>query len=187
MTGATVAGGCSGCGPCGIPGRADGRSRENGGQSRRADRPSRRRHAIPHAQGGNWGRLAIGAGEGRRARQVDHRANRHRHLGRRLLVLRQPLALGSRQPKTTGPAPPGGIARSRTAGARERMAGPNDVLASSTLRDLVIGSGLEFEERGSYELTCRRVASVRGRPHVADCRQNGGGSSSPRGRGREGK
>jgi hypothetical protein len=28
----------------------------------------------------------------------------------------------------------------------------NDVLVSSTLRDLVIGSGLEFEERGSYEL-----------------------------------
>jgi hypothetical protein len=26
------------------------------------------------------------------------------------------------------------------------------VLASSTLRDLVIGSGLEFEERGPYEL-----------------------------------
>jgi class 3 adenylate cyclase len=26
------------------------------------------------------------------------------------------------------------------------------VLVSSTLRDLVIGSGLEFEERGPYEL-----------------------------------
>jgi class 3 adenylate cyclase len=32
------------------------------------------------------------------------------------------------------------------------MAGPNDVLVSSTLRDLVIGSGLEFDDRGSYEL-----------------------------------
>jgi class 3 adenylate cyclase len=32
------------------------------------------------------------------------------------------------------------------------LAGPNDVLVSSTLRDLVIGSGLEFEDRGSYEL-----------------------------------
>jgi class 3 adenylate cyclase len=32
------------------------------------------------------------------------------------------------------------------------LAGPNDVLVSSTLRDLVIGSGLEFEERGAYEL-----------------------------------
>jgi class 3 adenylate cyclase len=31
-------------------------------------------------------------------------------------------------------------------------AGPNDVLVSSTLRDLVIGSGLEFEERGAHEL-----------------------------------
>ena len=30
--------------------------------------------------------------------------------------------------------------------------GPNDVLVSSTLRDLVIGSGLEFEERGIHEL-----------------------------------
>jgi hypothetical protein len=32
------------------------------------------------------------------------------------------------------------------------MAGPNDVLVSSTLRDLVIGSGIEFEERGVHEL-----------------------------------
>jgi class 3 adenylate cyclase len=32
------------------------------------------------------------------------------------------------------------------------LVSPNDVLVSSTLRDLVIGSGLEFEERGSYEL-----------------------------------
>ena len=38
-------------------------------------------------------------------------------------------------------------------GARvSALAGPNEVLVSSTLRDLVIGSGLEFEERGSYGL-----------------------------------
>jgi class 3 adenylate cyclase len=38
-------------------------------------------------------------------------------------------------------------------GARvSALAGPNEVVVSSTLRDLVIGSGLEFEERGSYEL-----------------------------------
>lgn len=38
-------------------------------------------------------------------------------------------------------------------GARvSALAGANDVLASSTLRDLVIGSGLEFDERGSHEL-----------------------------------
>jgi class 3 adenylate cyclase len=38
-------------------------------------------------------------------------------------------------------------------GARvSALAGPNDVLVSSTLRDLVIGSGLEFNDRGSYEL-----------------------------------
>ena len=30
--------------------------------------------------------------------------------------------------------------------------GPNDVLVSSTLRNLVIGSGLEFEDRGAHEL-----------------------------------
>jgi len=29
------------------------------------------------------------------------------------------------------------------------LAGPNDVLVASTLRDLVIGSGLEFEDRGA--------------------------------------
>ncbi len=38
-------------------------------------------------------------------------------------------------------------------GARvSALAGPNDVLVSSTLRDLVIGSGLEFEERGAHRL-----------------------------------
>jgi class 3 adenylate cyclase/pimeloyl-ACP methyl ester carboxylesterase len=38
-------------------------------------------------------------------------------------------------------------------GARvSALAGPNDVLVSSTLRDLVIGSGLEFEARGTHEL-----------------------------------
>jgi class 3 adenylate cyclase len=38
-------------------------------------------------------------------------------------------------------------------GARvSALAGPNDVFVSSTLRDLVIGSGLEFEERGAHQL-----------------------------------
>ncbi|BBY21204.1 adenylate/guanylate cyclase domain-containing protein [Mycobacterium stomatepiae] len=38
-------------------------------------------------------------------------------------------------------------------GARvSALAGANDVLVSSTLRDLVIGSGLEFEERGTQQL-----------------------------------
>jgi class 3 adenylate cyclase len=36
-------------------------------------------------------------------------------------------------------------------GARvSALAGPNEVLVSSTLRDLVIGSGLEFEDRGEF-------------------------------------
>jgi class 3 adenylate cyclase/pimeloyl-ACP methyl ester carboxylesterase len=38
-------------------------------------------------------------------------------------------------------------------GARvSALAGANEVLVSSTLRDLVIGSGIEFEDRGTYEL-----------------------------------
>jgi class 3 adenylate cyclase/pimeloyl-ACP methyl ester carboxylesterase len=38
-------------------------------------------------------------------------------------------------------------------GARvSALAGANDVLVSSTLRDLVIGSGLKFEERGAHQL-----------------------------------
>jgi len=38
-------------------------------------------------------------------------------------------------------------------GARvSALAGPNEVLVSSTLRDLVIGSGLAFEERGTHAL-----------------------------------
>jgi class 3 adenylate cyclase len=32
------------------------------------------------------------------------------------------------------------------------LAAPNGVLVSSTLRDLVIGSGPEFEDRGANEL-----------------------------------
>jgi class 3 adenylate cyclase len=38
-------------------------------------------------------------------------------------------------------------------GARvSALAGPNDVFVSSTLRDLVIGSGLEFDDRGTHGL-----------------------------------
>ena len=38
-------------------------------------------------------------------------------------------------------------------GARvSALAGPNEVLVSSTLRDLVIGSGLKFEDRGTHQL-----------------------------------
>ena len=38
-------------------------------------------------------------------------------------------------------------------GARvSALAGPNEVLVSSTLRDLVIGSGLQFEDRGAHQL-----------------------------------
>jgi class 3 adenylate cyclase/pimeloyl-ACP methyl ester carboxylesterase len=38
-------------------------------------------------------------------------------------------------------------------GARvSALAGPNDVLVSSTLRDLVIGSGIAFEDRGTHQL-----------------------------------
>jgi len=31
-------------------------------------------------------------------------------------------------------------------------AGPSEVLVSATTRDLVAGSGLDFEDRGEYEL-----------------------------------
>ena len=55
-------------------------------------------------------------------------------------------------------------------GARvSALAGPNEVLVSSTLRDLVIGSGLEFEERGAHAAQgrARRMAPVRRRLYVA--------------------
>ena len=46
---------------------------------------------------------------------------------------------------------PGGIAV--VIGARvAAVAGPSEVLASSTVRDLVAGSGLTFEDRGEHEL-----------------------------------
>ena len=31
-------------------------------------------------------------------------------------------------------------------------AGPSEVLVSSTVKDLVVGSGIEFEDRGEHEL-----------------------------------
>jgi class 3 adenylate cyclase len=38
-------------------------------------------------------------------------------------------------------------------GARiSALAGANEVLVSSTVKDLVVGSGLEFDDRGSHEL-----------------------------------
>ncbi|MGH2785705.1 MAG: adenylate/guanylate cyclase domain-containing protein, partial [Actinomycetota bacterium] len=38
-------------------------------------------------------------------------------------------------------------------GARvSALSGPNEILVSGTLRDLVVGSGLVFEDRGSHEL-----------------------------------
>ena len=55
-------------------------------------------------------------------------------------------------------------------GARvSALAGPNDVLVSSTLRDLVIGSGLEFEDarRSRTQGRARRMASLRRRLYVA--------------------
>jgi class 3 adenylate cyclase len=67
-------------------------------------------------------------------------------------------------------------------GARvSALAGPNDVLVSSTLRDLVIGSGLEFDtaeimnpracpDNGAYSPSPLRKPLTRG--------QNGGGSPS---------
>jgi class 3 adenylate cyclase len=32
------------------------------------------------------------------------------------------------------------------------LAGPSEVLVSGTLRDLVVGSGLEFDDRGAHDL-----------------------------------
>ena len=32
------------------------------------------------------------------------------------------------------------------------LAGPGDVLVSGTVKDLVVGSGIEFQERGEHEL-----------------------------------
>ena len=48
-------------------------------------------------------------------------------------------------------------------GARvSALAGPNDVLVSSTLRDLVIGSGLEFEDRGDVVVVVGEAAGASG-------------------------
>ena len=62
-------------------------------------------------------------------------------------------------------------------GARvSALAGPNEVLVSSTLRDLVIGSGLEFEDRGRShaQRRARRMAPVRRRLVVAAAGETAG-------------
>jgi class 3 adenylate cyclase len=52
-------------------------------------------------------------------------------------------------------------------GARaSALAGGNDVLVSGTLRDLVIGSGLEFEERGAYKLRVRPANGISSPPRL---------------------
>lgn len=45
----------------------------------------------------------------------------------------------------------GGIA-AHVAARVLHAAGPGDVLVSQTVKDLTIGSGIEFEDRGSHEL-----------------------------------
>ena len=46
------------------------------------------------------------------------------------------------------------------------MAGPSEVLVSSTVKDLVAGSGLEFEDRGERDLegAARPLAPLRAVP-----------------------
>ena len=54
---------------------------------------------------------------------------------------------GARSSATTSAASPSTSPR-----ASWRDAGPGEVLASSTVQDLVVGSGLRFEDRGRHEL-----------------------------------
>jgi class 3 adenylate cyclase len=42
------------------------------------------------------------------------------------------------------------------------LAGPDEVLVSSTVKDLVAGSGLSFEDRGEQALKGVHLARVRG-------------------------
>ncbi len=53
--------------------------------------------------GDDWHAVLVKGDEA--VRQIIE-ANRHGHLGRRVLVLREPLSLGHRQPQATGQAPP---------------------------------------------------------------------------------
>jgi hypothetical protein len=63
-------------------------------------------------------------------------------------------------------------------GARvSALAGANEVLVSSTLRDLVIGSGLEFDDRGTHalkgvpgECACSRSPVIACNPVLERCR-----------------
>jgi hypothetical protein len=67
-------------------------------------------------------------------------------------------------------------------GARvSALAGPNEVLVSSTLRDLVIGSGLGFEDRGAISsMECPASGTCWPSPRNGDL---AGGQCSTAGRG----
>ena len=53
----------------------------------------------------------------------------------------------------SSPPPTRGTRHHLNIGARiAALAGPSEVLVSSTVKDLVVGSGIEFAERGTHEL-----------------------------------
>ena len=51
-----------------------------------------------------------------------------------------------------GPATPHFAYQLRARSGARSLASPGEVLVSSTVKDLVAGSGIEFDDRGGYEL-----------------------------------
>ena len=135
----------------------------------------------------------------RRARAVPRHRDRHRrrrvprHVRRPARAIRcaSPFGTGcARSGSSPGRAPP---ARSSSRGRRPRDRRPHggsgrrrgragEVLVSSTVRDLVAGAGIAFEDRGAHELKgVPEAASVRGdgRVKVAAARRRHRGGEVP--------
>jgi class 3 adenylate cyclase len=71
-------------------------------------------------------------------------------------VAKPSVSLGSRSGPVCTPerssSPTGKLPGSRTGARVAGLAAPGEVLVSSTVKDLVAGSGIEFEDRGAHEL-----------------------------------
>ena len=115
---------------------------------------SARARPRPRERGGHGRRRLLRrvrrAGPRRSLREVDRRRSARARARRSLRPPHRRVRARRRQDVTGSPSTPGR--------ASPRMPAPGEVLVSSTVKDLVAGSGLEFEDRGSTSSRASRAS-----------------------------